>query len=310
MHRFGVDTLARWACAYSGVVWGVFWMPLREMQGAGIDPVWSVAIFFALPAAMLLMLLPFRLPGLRRGGADLQATALLAGLSIALYALSVVYTEVIRAMLLYYLTPVWSTLFARIFLGERITLTRCIAVALALAGLLVITGIDTGFPMPRNIGDWFALASGVFWAGAAVRLRLDRGNSALDITASFFLWATLVVAAAGLVRLATGVAPLPSAAAIGEVWWVAPAILVLVTTGVLAAMWGPMHLDPGLVALLFMTEITVGTVTAALWAGEPFGAREILGVVLITGSALFEAVKDYLFRPKGARMADGAKIPG
>jgi len=300
MSGMRVETLARWACAYSGVVWGVFWMPLREMQAAGLDPVWSVGVFFALPGLLFLPLLPFRLKPLARGGAGLQATAFLAGVSIALYALSVVYTEVIRAILLYYLTPVWSTLLARVFLGERITPTRCVAVAMALAGLLVITGIDSGVPLPRNVGDWLALASGFLWAGAAVRLRLDHGSNPLDISASFFLWATLVIFAAGLVRLLTGVAPLPDQAALSQVLWLAPIILFLVTTGILAAMWGPMHLDPGLVALLFMTEITVGTVTAALWAGEPFGPREMLGVALITGAALIEAVKDFLTRPASA----------
>ena len=39
---------------------------------------------------------------------------------------------------------------------------------------------------------------------------------------------------------------------------------------------------PGAVGLLFMTEISVGTVTAAIWADEPFGLREITGVVLVT----------------------------
>ena len=41
-----------------------------------------------------------------------------------------------------------------------------------------------------------------------------------------------------------------------------------------------------------MTEISVGTATAALWAGEPFGGREILGVVLITAAGLAESLRD------------------
>jgi hypothetical protein len=39
-----------------------------------------------------------------------------------------------------------------------------------------------------------------------------------------------------------------------------------------------------------MTEISVGTVTAALWAGEPFGLREITGVLLISIAGLAESV--------------------
>ncbi len=50
-------------------------------------------------------------------------------------------------------------------------------------------------------------------------------------------------------------------------------------------------LNPGIVGLLFMTEISVGTVTAALWAGEPFGAREVIGILLISGAGLAESLQ-------------------
>ncbi len=39
-----------------------------------------------------------------------------------------------------------------------------------------------------------------------------------------------------------------------------------------------------------MTEISVGTVTATIWAGEPFGMRELIGVTLITLAGLSEFI--------------------
>jgi drug/metabolite transporter (DMT)-like permease len=69
-------------------------------------------------------------------------------------------------------------------------------------------------------------------------------------------------------------------------------LLLLVVPGAYAAVWGPKFLNPGLVGILFMTEISVGSVTAALWAGEPFGTREIIGIVLIAGAGLLESVYD------------------
>ena len=35
------ETLAKIACAYSGMVWGLFWIPLRTLEGAGPVEVWS-----------------------------------------------------------------------------------------------------------------------------------------------------------------------------------------------------------------------------------------------------------------------------
>ena len=292
----GSETLARWACAYAGAIWGLFWMPLRAMQAAGLDPIWSTALFLSVPGLVFLPLLPFRLRFLAQGGLKLQRSALLAGAAMAFYALAVTQTEVIRAMLLFYLTPLWSTLLARFVLGERITPVRGFAMALAFAGLLVITGIDVGPPLPRNLGDWLALVSGLTWAGAAVSLRLDRSSSAVDITLSFFVWATIPTLIFGVAASLGGTAPLPDAAVLGNLVWLLPILLLMVASGVFCCIWGPMHLDPGLVALLFMTEITVGTVTAALWAGEPFGLREGLGIALVTAAALVEAMKEYFGR--------------
>ncbi len=39
-----------------------------------------------------------------------------------------------------------------------------------------------------------------------------------------------------------------------------------------------------------MTEISVGAISAALLTNEPFGFREILGVILITAAGLTEVV--------------------
>ena len=69
-----------------------------------------------------------------------------------------------------------------------------------------------------------------------------------------------------------------------------PAILLVVMTGVYASMWGTPKLNPGLVGLLFMTEISVGAITAALWSGDPFGWREVIGIILISAAGMMESL--------------------
>ena len=49
--------------------------------------------------------------------------------------------------------------------------------------------------------------------------------------------------------------------------------------------FGASWLDPVRVAIFLMLEIVVGISTAALLAGEPFGARELAGAVLILGAS-------------------------
>ena len=58
--------------------------------------------------------------------------------------------------------------------------------------------------------------------------------------------------------------------------------------------YGPTQLNPGIAGVLFMVEIGVGIVTASILTDEPFGWRELLGVLMITAAALVEPVKDLI----------------
>ena len=289
------ETQAKLACAFAGVVWGIFWIPLRAMDQAGITGAWATATMYLCPFLLLLPVIAWRWRRMLRGGVGLQVTGMVTAASLVLYADALIYTEVIRAMLLYYLTPVWSTLLARIYLKEPITLSRWIAIALGFSGIMVIFGADTGVPWPRNTGDWMGLASGMFWAVAAVRMRSDKKNHAIEFTTAQFGWGTLLAIGIALLPLA-GAGPAPELERVAGVLPWLLLVLLVVVPGTFAAMWGTPLLSPGIVALLFMTEISVGTVTAALWAGEPFGAREIIGILLISGAGLAESLKAPLAR--------------
>jgi drug/metabolite transporter (DMT)-like permease len=286
------ETLAKLACAYSGVVWGLFWIPLRALDEFGITGAWATALFYLVPTLLLLPLMLLRWRKLVAGGLGLHLTGLVTGVAVVLYADSLIYTEVIRAMLLYYLTPVWSTILARLFLGEAITAVRWLAIALGLAGLLVIFGVDVGAPMPRNVGDWMGLVAGFCWGVAAVRMRGDETNHALEFTSLHFLWGAPAAVLIALLPLSGAHAAPDAATAVSVLPWLVPVLAVIVVPGSFAAMWGASHLNPGIVGLLFMTEISVGTLTAAIWANEPFGLREIVGIVLITSAGLAESVPD------------------
>jgi len=286
------ETLAKLACAYSGVVWGLFWIPLRALDDLGITGAWATVLFYLVPALLVLPIVVWRWRRLLAGGLGLQLTGVVTGLALVLYADALIYTDVIRAMLLFYLTPVWSTLLARLYLNEPITGVRWLAIALGFAGLLIIFGIDIGVPMPQNVGDWMGLASGFAWAVAAVRMRGDDTNHAIEFTSLHFFWGAPLAGAIALLPL-TGAHQAPDAAtALSVLPWLVPTLVAIVVPGSFAAMWGASHLNPGIVGLLFMTEISVGTLTAALWAGEPFGLREIVGIVLISAAGVLESVPD------------------
>jgi drug/metabolite transporter (DMT)-like permease len=163
------------------------------------------------------------------------------------------------------------------------------AIVLGIAGLLVILGVDQGVPWPRNIGDWMALISGLGWAVAAVLLRKDDGSRSMEISAVYFFYGFIVAVILAISPIAGEIEPPDWSTIVDFLPWTIP-IALLVIPGAYAAFWGAPHLNPGVVGLLMMTEISVGVGTAAIWANEPFGVRELVGVILITLAGLSEFI--------------------
>lgn len=296
--KTSIEQRAKLACLYAGGVWGLFWIPLRALEDAGLHGLWVTVIYFLVPTICLLPVMAWRWRFVRQGGLALQITAMVSGGALLLYSMSIVYTDVVRAMLLFYLTPIWGTLLARVFLGDAITPLRIIAMIIAIIGMLTIFGLGVQFPLPQNIGDWLGLGSGVLWAVAMVRIRVDGQHSAIEMTVGFFIW-SLIFSTIAALMLAPGHMP-----DLGQALPALPLLLafmaLLILPGTYASLWGPKHLSPGLVGLLFMTEIVVGAISVALLAGEPFGLREIAGIVLISGASLLEPLAAILSPSKQA----------
>ena len=288
------ETLAKLACAYSGLVWGLFWIPIRHLDSVGISGLWATFYFYALPFVLTLPVLVFRWRPMISGGLWLNLLGFMTGVSLVLYSVSVLYTDVVRATLLFYLTPLWSTLLARAFLGESITPLRWLAMAIAILGMLVIFRADSGIPLPERPGDWIALGTGFLWSITSILLRADKGTAAIDLVLQNFFWSA-VVATLFLLILGPDLSTSPSIAAyLAQLPWLVPTLIIVVISGVYASMWGTPKLNPGLVGLLFMTEISVGAITAALWSGDPFGWREAIGVILISVAGIMESVWELL----------------
>jgi drug/metabolite transporter (DMT)-like permease len=296
------ETRAKLACAYSGLVWGLFWIPLRQLEQAGIPGLWANLTFYLAPLFIVLPVLPFRWRSIAKGGLDLQLKSMISALSLICYSVAVLYTEVVRAMLLFYLTPIWSALLARLILGDAITPVRWVAMAIGFAGMVVILNDGVGgLPLPSTGGDWLAVLSGFGWAVAAVSLRLGKSPDPLELCSFNFIWSA-IFSLSFVALFSAATEPAPALSRMFTVLpWLVPTLVLVVMTGMYATMWGAPKLNPGVVGLLFMTEISVGAITAAIWSGEPFGYRELIGVVLITAAGAAESIWDLWLRPRWKR---------
>ena len=272
--------------AISGALWGLYWIPVRYLEDRGVGVVWMTLALFLVALAMFVPVLVRHPPARAVFTPRMLVTGLLTGGSFVLYSVSIVLTEVVTAILLFYLSPVWATVLGRLLLGERFTVSRLAALVLGLGGLWVVLGGESGLPLPRNPGDWCALAAGITWAFGTLRVHQDAAVSPIAHTAALFVGGTAVIAIIALLPALE--APVPAVTAPAGAIVLAVAVLSVLSAG--GILWGARLISPGRAGLLLMMEVITGLASAALLAGEPFGMVQVVGSTLIVAAALAEVL--------------------
>ena len=308
--RADFETVAKFASVYAGFVFGVYWIPLRALDAAGFPGSWSTVALNALPLLLVLPVMVVRRRDLATSGWRFHVGCMLLGTAYAFYASGFLFTRVVNVIVLFYLMPLWGFLLARIVIGERITPIRWLSLLAGFGGIYLIFGADgTRLPLPKTIGDWMALAAGFFWAAGSLTLLLDKRGRAIDCGVAFILWGTVAALAISLAATAQGLLAPPRIDGIVDTLpWLVPVVLFLVLPGAFATVFGPMVLNPGVVGILFMTEISIGVLTAALLTDEPFGVRHALGIGVIALAGVME-VTPAIFRALGARPRSAGERP-
>ena len=274
------------AIAISGALWGLYWIPIRHLEAHGVGVVWTTLGLFMAALAIFAPILARHPPARAVFTPRMLVTGLLTGASFVLYSVSIVLTEVVTAILLFYLSPVWATVLGRVLLGERLTGSRLLALALGLGGLWVVLGGDSGVPLPRNAGDWCALTAGVTWALGTLRVHQDAAISPIAHTASLFVGGAVVIGVISLLPALAGPAPDVTAPTSAIVLMIA----VLSVVSAWGILWGARLISPGRAGLLLMMEVVTGLASAAVLAGEPFGMTQVVGSTLIVVAALVEVL--------------------
>ncbi len=156
--------------------------------------------------------------------------------------------------------------------------------------MLVILGLGEGLPLPRNWGDWLSLAAGVLWAAGSLKL-YQMGNVAAQDQMLAFVAGGVV---ASLFLLAVGGAGLAGPVSANDLLTALPygfLFAVYLVPTLFLTLWPATILTPGRAGLLLMTEVVVGVVSAALFANEVFGMRELAGTLLISAAGAVEILR-------------------
>ena len=269
------------ALAISAGAWGIYWLPQRILEEGGLTGGWGTIAQMIIGVLLLTPIAMWRKIKGRSTGLELPMVGLLVGGGFICYALSFLFTDVVRALILFYMTPIWTTIFEMLFLKRRPGLERVLTLALALGGLWIVFSKQTIIPLPQNAGDWLALAGGAIFAGGMIRLEVTKNDGVFPIIFSFFVYGTLFNIVAGFL-LSEHLGPVPAIDSFVSMslFLIIISVFYFIPTGIVI-LWAPSKLGAGLCSILFLTEIVVGVTSSSILTDEPFGWREIVGSSMI-----------------------------
>jgi drug/metabolite transporter (DMT)-like permease len=188
--------------------------------------------------------------------------------------------------------PITILLLAVILLGEKLNARKILGIAIALAGVLIVMGLDTiaGFELDGNLlGDLLVFASIVMWGCFTVfGKRLTDELGAVTVTASVTLIGAIWMAPVGWIEIHRTGFDLLTMSPTG---WGAVAYLGIACNFLAVMLYfnALQHTESQKVGVYLYSIPPMTAVAAALVLDEPITAGLVVGTVLvIAGVALTE----------------------
>jgi len=291
----------------SAVLWGSIWIPLRQITGAGLSGGWASLSVYGAP---FFVMLPLVLVGRGRLGQFGWAAVWIgatSGICNTFYAVGVVYGEVGKVVLLFYLNPIWSALLEWIVLKAPISKARLATIIIGFAGMAVLVGDENGLPLPHSLAEWFGVFASIFWALSLIGMAINGSTGVIPKTFFQFLFGLLASSVVLALNLFPGqhVPEMPQLTS--ALPWIVVAVVIWIIPGMGLSFWAVGRMSPTRAAILFMVEAVVGVVSAAILTNEPFGWREIIGGVMILGAGLLDVIAG---SRKPAAIEDAKQLEG
>lgn len=278
------------ALAVSTIIYGLVWYPYRLLADVGLEGVTATFLTDSITLFLGIFFIRKHLLSALRSK-TLQVDLLLVAIAFSSAwgnlgcVLAVIEGHVMKVMLLFYLSPLWTILFARLFLGEKLNTVGWFIMGLAVLGaIIMLYPKEGGLPLPQNRAEWYGLTAGMAFALANVLSR--KSTHSVEIR-SLSMWSGIVLLT-GCILLFTQEQHFYVAALSSHYYWL---IIVLVGVGIALAsffiQYGLTYLPANQAIIILLCELFVSAISAYFLANEIMGWREWIGGCLLVLSSFF-----------------------
>jgi drug/metabolite transporter (DMT)-like permease len=279
---------------FGATVWGIIWFPYRLMEQSGINGV--MASFYTYLSALLIGCFVFsrHWRGMFQQPKSIIWLALAAGWTNLSYVLAVIDGEVMRVILLFYLSPIWAMILAHFWLREPIGLKEVAVIFISLIGasiMLYDASISSSLPIPSSQSDWLALSAGM---GFALTNVITRKSSHLSLLSkAFAVWLGVVLLSLMCILLFSEGFRLPNHFNTTD-FTIGVVVALMLFSSALFVQYGVTHVPAARAAVIFLFELVVAAIAAYFLAGESMTINEWIGGALIIFAAIYVSLTEPL----------------
>ena len=274
---------------FGAFCWGIIWYPYRLLSEAGISGVASSFYTYAITIVIASVFFAKYWRDVAKLPVSIVWLGLVAGWTNLSYVLAIIDGEVMRVMLLFYLSPLWTLILAHFWLKEKTQLTGYIAIAASLLGAFIMLH-DPKFgylPLPRNTAEWLALSAGIGFSFTNV---ITRKSSHLSLVAkSYAIWVGVMTVALLLVPIMQLPIPNPTIFTLND-WGVMLLIALLLIAATFFVQYGVSKVEATRASVLFLFELVVAAIASYYLAHETMALNEWIGGSLIVVAAIFAGI--------------------
>jgi len=277
--------LAVLALLFTATLWGIIWYPLRLLDNAGLGGLWSSLVVYAAALSTGLFALWRNWHSIVQHPRLSIAMLLFGGWTNVAFILAVLDGNVVRVLLLFYLSPIWAMILGWLFLHERPTPVMILAFVIAMAGAFTMLWLpDANMTSAWQTSDWLAISSGLAFALTNTTVRKAQYMA---------IWPKAVLTWLGVVSVAIVIIlvqgqPVPHVSMMTILFAILLGLIGMVSM-TLAVQYGVTHMRVQQSSVILLFELVAGAVSAQLLTNEQILLREWLGGSLIILAALLVA---------------------
>ena len=270
---------------FTATLWGVVWYPLRLLEEQGLSGAWSALISYAAALSLFVWVFVRDFSDLRRNTLPLLLMSLSVGWTNVAFIMAVIDGNVVRVLLLFYLSPFWAVVLGWLMLDERLDSRSLQVFVIAVIGaFIMLWNEQIGMPWPADRADWLAVSAGFAFALSNVYVRRMQDVGVLLKSACG--WSGNVMVALAWIGLSQTGIPVVAGAVYGGAVLLGLGGFMVMT---LAVIYGVTHMPVHRSAVILLFELVAGAVSSLLLTDEVILLREWIGGGMIILAAWLAA---------------------